>query len=212
MASQDEPVKRWGHLNLSGCFLPQYQRRDFYTLRIAYWWGAMAIAWNMVEAWEASQRARVELVVFLRANVQFMEPLVAPKGGFDAQRIWSVAGNPPDSLWIFSRPVAKDVLTTLTGAIIRCGSTVGRREALDMDCCNASFRGGGPFKFSFFPTCFWALKHRHVRLERLLGVNASVQTVTAGKLWLGSAFGGDQPGTPNYVGRNGKACKPFARL
>ena len=120
--------------------------------RIAYWWGALDLAWAMIAARERAAGARFDYVVTTRADLAFEAPIR------DASRVdpryWYSAPDPPDAFWISSRDVAARAMTTASAAA-RCLGGAGADDCERDAVCDLADRF--VFKmFSWYVPCLWA--------------------------------------------------------
>ena len=103
----DEPLSRYKSFNLTRCLMPD-RNALAYDSRIASWWGAMVLAWEMVETEETLHDVAFERIVFARANLQVLGPVRVPDDGFDTVTRGFTGVHPPDAFWIISRAVDDD--------------------------------------------------------------------------------------------------------
>ena len=128
--------------------------------RIAYWWGALDLAWRAVAAREAVASKRFDFVVVARSDLLFHGPLRHVSTA--DPRYWYSAPDPPDAFWIFARDVAAEVLPTVS-RLERCG---GGNSTCD-DFCDAA-AGFVFLMFSWFLPCFWTARFYDDRGLRLV--------------------------------------------
>ena len=122
-----------------------YDSKDAVTLLrkvFVYWWGAMQLAWEMVERVEEDRAEKFERVVFLRVGID----VTAKTPAYTALRgQLYTATDVPDTFWILSRRVAAEMLQT-AGKTLDCMAAPG--------CC-ASMRGC-KYKISWYIPCLWS--------------------------------------------------------
>jgi hypothetical protein len=149
--------------------------------KMVSWWGKMAAAWDMIDAWEQLHRLTFDSVFFARADIRYLQPL-RPPCFYNHRDRWHTAVIPPDALWYMGRELASNALQTMRKIAPEGG----------VRCRKGASRLPSRWKLSFFTLCYWAneLFGRGLRLQ-VMDVNASVQLKGSTVLMT----------TPSIVGR-----------
>ncbi|KAG8470642.1 hypothetical protein KFE25_009063 [Diacronema lutheri] len=130
---------------------------------VTHWWGRMALAWDMITSWEREAgRLRFESVLLSRPDLVHTATLDRPCA-YDTTRYWYSAISPPDALWYFSRPVARDAMNTI-------------RLLVRNNTHRCSTERPSSYAFSWFALCHWARQRwgSGLRVRLFEGVRASV--------------------------------------
>ena len=129
--------------------------------RIAYWWGSLAMAWDMVHEYEAQRHRHFDQVIVARADLQYIRA-IGPWPCY-SNSTWYTSIDPPDAFWLMPRHSAARALPTIR--------EVEREEAPPTG-----------WQFSWFIACSWA--HRlwptGLRLAPLPELHGYARTHAAG--------------------------------
>ena len=110
--------------------------------RFIYWWGAMQMAWDMVEEVEAAEGFRYDQVIFIRVGTDVARDMP----GWQQLRAheFYTQLNVPDMLWVMSRRVAARMLQTAS-KVVAC--TEAENCCLSLRTCL--------LRWSWWIPCYW---------------------------------------------------------
>ena len=102
------------------------------------WWGALSVGWKFIESHEREQAMRFDDVILARADLDYSHP-IGPYWVYDTARFWYLGPTPLDAFWLLSRPVAADVLPSLTSIWDREAPTESAASS-DIRACPSRMR------------------------------------------------------------------------
>ena len=121
---------------------------------LARWWGALAMAWDLIARWEAKHSLRFEQVLMARADILFIAPM--PCASYDTNSTFYANRYIPDGFFFMGRGVAERAMQTLR-TTSSCVASV--EDVLDVEklsnrtghCCQAL----RSWRVSYYIPCYW---------------------------------------------------------
>jgi hypothetical protein len=149
--------------------------------RVTHWWGRMALAWDLLLAFEQAQHVTFESVLLTRPDLMHTASVFNPCS-YDTSAFWYSANSPPDSIWLFNRRVAHSVMLTIRNVIDDSNSTASSSAS---PVCRKQKWLPSTYLYSWLPLCFWAREYAAsgLRVRLFDGLHASVEVKAGSTVW-----------------------------